>query len=102
MLTISNHGVGARCLVQLKDLLLSSAKYGDVGFELVLDICVPQITGSYSESSDHAPLFMQMFGEGAPERSEKERDLLITSLYEMEHDDVTSGLGPVVKFLCDM
>ena len=102
MLTISNQGVGARCLVQLKDLLLSSAKYGDVGIELVLEICVPMITGTYSETSDFSPLFIQMFGDGAAERSEKEKDLLITSLYEMQHEDVTAGLGPVVKYLCDM
>eukprot|EP00658_Telonema_sp_P-2_P032054 TRINITY_DN23838_c0_g1_i5.p1 TRINITY_DN23838_c0_g1~~TRINITY_DN23838_c0_g1_i5.p1 ORF type:complete len:1742 (+),score=459.44 TRINITY_DN23838_c0_g1_i5:215-5440(+) len=82
MLSLSNKNIGLRCLIQLKDLLLSSAKYGDVGVPLLLDLVVPQILD--------------------PAKPVEERDLLVEALYQIEHPNVTAGLEPVVTFLCDI
>jgi len=81
MLTIINEGIGKRILIQLKDLLQSSASMGDVGGGLLIDI-----------------IFARVEEQNTPE---DERQQLLEALYEIAHPEVAANIHIILKSLID-
>lgn len=82
LLAVVNQGIGARCLVQLRDLLQSSLVMSELGGPLLVEILFPRFED--------------------PQIEVKERDQLIEAIFQIEHPEVSRALPQIIKILMEL